>query len=184
MVKTCNDFGCNYSNEVGPWANIPDDIFRDNVRHVCYLESWECPESPNGNWVCPTQFKCPALEQTELWLGKAKNETDDKQFWYDIAVASHYFHDSHVFFHRVQKEGKCHSAFEKAIDNKIDAKETGWSVTVCDVQETYDNLVAYTEAYNMLLENELGLERKQDTPLVERPSFWQRFKEFLGILFQ
>lgn len=105
----------------------PDRDFRDFVNHHCYDPLWECPE---GDWVCPDQFDCPALEKSGEWLERSGQDSGCARF-YDIGVASHYYLDSRVFWHRVSNEDEsCHSRFESRVGDSVTGN---FSVTECGV---------------------------------------------------
>lgn len=124
--RVCQDFSCGCPT--GEGAVAPDRVFRDTVNHHCYNTGWQCQD---GDWTCPVKDDCPALEKAEEWIEKAANQTGCER-WYSIAVASHYFFDSKVFWHRVQQEdGRCHSGFESEVGKKLG--QTGWQVSKCGV---------------------------------------------------
>lgn len=125
--KVCRDFSCGCSTDEGSVA--PDRVFRDTINHHCYNTSWRCRD---GDWTCPAKDDCPALEKAGDWIGKAANQTKCER-WYSVAVASHYFFDSKVFWHRVQGEdGRCHSGFESDAGKKF-GKPGNWNVSRCGV---------------------------------------------------
>lgn len=122
--KVCRDFGCGCL--VADAAVAPDRIFRDTANHHCYNTSVPCP---SGSWTCPQKDDCPALEKTDEWIAKGANRTGCDR-WYSLSVASHYFFDSKVFWHQVQKEdSNCHSGFESEVGRKIG--QTTWQVSRC-----------------------------------------------------
>ncbi len=122
--QVCKDFGCKCP--VADAAVVPDSVFRDNINHHCYNASVPCP---SGSWTCPQEDDCPALEKAEEWIDKGVNKTGCDR-WYSLAVASHYFFDSKVFWHTVQGEASgCHSGFESEVGKKIG--QGNWQVSKC-----------------------------------------------------
>lgn len=122
--RVCKDFGCKCV--VTDAAIAPDSIFRDNINHHCYNTSVPCP---SGSWTCPEEDDCPALEKADAWLSKGTNQTGCDR-WYSLAVASHYFFDSKVFWHRVRGEASgCHGGFESEVGKKIG--QADWQVSKC-----------------------------------------------------
>lgn len=89
----CKDIMVNASTE-------PDWLFKDQRKHHYYSTAWNCPE---GNWTCPKHDDFIALEKVHEWLLNSTIATACNKY-YAIGVASHYFYDSKVFWHRVQKE--------------------------------------------------------------------------------
>lgn len=114
----------------------PDRDFKDYINHHCYDPLQECP---NGDWICPDRFDCPALEKSDEWLAKARGAIGCERF-YDIGVASHYYLDSRVFWHQVTKEDEsaCHARFEELVGESIDkdfnAGACGINVTKADFE--------------------------------------------------
>ncbi len=126
-LRVCQDFNCGCPTDGG--AVAPDRVFRDTARHHCYNTSVPCP---SGSWTCPQKDDCPALAKTDEWIAKGANQTGCDR-WYSLSVASHYFFDSKVFWHTVQKEDSgCHSGFETSAGKKF-GKPGDWQVSKCGV---------------------------------------------------
>lgn len=131
--ELCEDLECGVCLEYMINGSIaPDKDFRDPINHHCYSPLWKCPE---GDWTCATENHCPALEKTNEWLQKSRNDIGCMKY-YDMAVASHYFMDSKVFWHKVKNEDyeNCHRPFETQVGNHID--EDQFTVTVCNINVT------------------------------------------------
>lgn len=146
--ELCEDLECGVCLEYMINGSIaPDRDFRDFINHHCYDPSWNCLE---GDWTCPTKYDCPALEKADEWLQKSKNDTGCVNY-YDLAVASHYFMDSKVFWHKVKNEDyeNCHESFETQVGDHIN--ENQFTVTVCNIS------VTKSEINNWLYEFELKL---------------------------
>jgi len=128
--KVCERFECQCPKEVELGSTAPDREFKDTVNHHCYDMEWPCDEDAS-TYSCPVKQGCPALKKSGEWLDKARSQTGCER-WRSIAIASHYYSDGEVIWHKVQKEtGECHSDFESAVDNKVKGKQKDWSVTVC-----------------------------------------------------
>lgn len=145
--KVCRDFGCDSGCPTGEGAVAPDRVFRDTAKHHCYNTSWTCQ---SGGWTCPQEDDCPALEKTEEWIDRGANQTGCER-WYSLSVASHYFFDSKVFWHRVQKEdSKCHSGFESEVGRKLG--QATWQVSKCGVSLSSSEVPAWIFEFEAKLE--------------------------------
>ena len=95
----------NCGQEIVDASTVPDLVFHDTVRHHYYDTSWDCPV---GDWICPEEDDFIAMELAEEWVVKGD--------CYSIGIATHYFFDSKVFWHKVQKENSNrHSYWEKKV---------------------------------------------------------------------
>ncbi|NOQ37403.1 hypothetical protein GQ472_00815 [archaeon] len=174
VEQVCIDFGCGCFDEIKNGSIVPDKVFRDNFYHHCYNLSEECPESDEGLWQCPTKDECPTYEKEKEWLEISKSK-DGCEKWYAIGVASHYFFDSKVFWHRVQKEEyyKCHQKFERDVgDEFVKDRESivrrilialglnEWEVCACGICTTRSELMGYALDFTETLED-MGFERKK-----------------------
>jgi len=124
----------------------PDRDFKDFSNHHCYSPLWNCPP---GDWVCPDKFDCPALEKSDYWLAKSKQDSGCDRY-YDIGVASHYFLDSKVFWHQIASEDyeSCHARFETMVGEKID---TDFNITVCSASMTKAAFEGYVKEFEQKL---------------------------------
>jgi len=124
----------------------PDRDFKDFSNHHCYSPLWNCP---TGDWVCPDKFDCPALEKSDYWLAKSKEDSGCDRF-YDIGVASHYFLDSKVFWHQVMSEDYegCHAKFEELVGEKIG---TDFDIWVCSVHMNSSIFQGYVQEFESKL---------------------------------
>jgi hypothetical protein len=131
-TQLCGRMGCGNCSEYFTNGSIaPDKDFRDTANHHAYNTSWSCP---SGNWTCPAKNDFVAFTKAEEWLNKSRNATGCEKY-YDIGVASHYWFDAHVFWHKVQNEDydHCHAPFETSVGDKIG---TTFSVEKCGVTVT------------------------------------------------
>ncbi|NOQ55584.1 MAG: hypothetical protein GQ477_02130 [Nanohaloarchaea archaeon] len=89
------------------WSNIPDTVFKDMINHHDYDINKDCPES--DFWTCPTKNDFKASRKVQEYLDSARQKEGCSR-WKDIAIASHYFFDTKVFWHNVQDEDyfMCH----------------------------------------------------------------------------
>jgi len=161
--EICRDFECGCLEEIVNGSIVPDKYFKDNFRHHCYLDGMNCTES--DEWDCPQKEDCPSLEQVNLWLEKA-NESEGCEKWKSIGIALHYYSDSYVFWHQVQKEDyrKCHESFERAIgDEIIKSKsflwrilgifgiERSWEICRCGVCADETNIETVIERFGKII---------------------------------
>ncbi|MCK4967811.1 MAG: hypothetical protein KAS12_02035, partial [Candidatus Aenigmarchaeota archaeon] len=135
--KVCMDFNCSCVSSMTEWANIPDAVFKDMINHHDYNLSDSCPKS--SEWVCPTKNDFKASKKMNEYLKSASMKTGCDR-WKDIGIASHYFFDTKVFWHTVQKENyfKCHKAFEEKINNRFVSGDVDWTECTCGVCVSYD----------------------------------------------
>ena len=97
-------------------STVPDRVFHDNINHHYYDPNWDCP---NGMWECPTEYDPIALTMARRWLKHAQGNETGCERDFAIGIASHYFYDSKVFWHRVKKEKQSmHSRWEKLVAEK------------------------------------------------------------------
>jgi hypothetical protein len=146
--EICSYVGCGGCLEAMLNGSIaPDRDFKDNINHHCYDPSHDCP---NGDWICPDRFDCPALEKSDEWLTKSREAIGCEKF-YDIGVASHYYLDSRVFWHQVTKEDEsnCHARFEKLVGENIN---NDFNVSVCGINITKADFEGYVSGF----EGQLG----------------------------
>lgn len=149
--QVCDYLNCGVCREYILNGSIaPDKDFNDFTNHHCYNTSWNCLASPTNEWACPTRNDCPALEKAQSWLS---NKTEGCSYYYNIGVASHYFSDSKVFWHRVQNEDydNCHAPFETAVGNDIEKADftvtrCGVTVTKADLNQVVSDLKVYLGA--------------------------------------
>lgn len=121
--EVCASLDCGCEAEIVNGSTVPDRVFRDFINHHCYNLSWGCPE---GDWECPAEDDCPALEKADEWLVFAESaEGCDR--WYYRGIALHYYSDSFVFWHRVEGESYkyCHEPLETAVGEEL-KKEDSW----------------------------------------------------------
>jgi len=120
----------------------PDRDFKDYINHHCYDPLQGCP---NGDWVCPDRFDCPALEKSDEWLTKSQQDFGCEKF-YDIGVASHYYLDSRVFWHQVSKEDEssCHAKFEELVGENIN---NDFNVGACGINITKADFEGHVNAF-------------------------------------
>lgn len=125
----------------------PDKDFKDFINHHCYDLSWDCPEG--YDWDCPTKNDCPALEKADEWLLKSRSDSGCLKY-YDIGVASHYFSDSKVFWHKVQREDydRCHRPFESQVGDRINED---FEVSVCGISVTKQDMNLWLEEFKVML---------------------------------
>lgn len=175
--KVCADFNCSCESEVAVGANIPDDVFKDFINHHCYNMSLECPESEDGMWKCPTRNHCPAYTKIDFWLEEAKKSAGCER-WKDVAIASHYFFDTKVFWHNVQDENyfKCHEPFERKVNEKFLEGRKGWTVSQCGISVGYAEFEPWVREF----EEKIGFEEKaEDAPLFQPCGWWCRVKNVI-----
>lgn len=144
--ELCGALQCGQcSNELLNGSTAPDLIFHDNTKHHCYYSAWECAE---GNWSCPVANDCPAMALAEEWVAKSRNATGCEKY-YDIGVAAHYFFDSKVFWHRVQKEDSdWHSGWEEGVGKAYARGFTYCKYGVCTNWTEFD---AWKGEFNTML---------------------------------
>jgi hypothetical protein len=133
--EICDHLNCGGCRENMLNGSIaPDRDFKDSVNHHCYNPLWDCPD---GDWTCPDRFDCPALEKMEYWLAEAR-QADGCDRYYAISVASHYYLDAQVFWHRVADEDydSCHAKFEDLAGKD----PANFNITVCGVSATAEEL--------------------------------------------
>jgi len=120
----------------------PDKDFKDFINHHCYDPLSECPK---GGWTCPDVFDCPAIAKSVEWLDKATSDYGCEKF-YDIGVASHYYLDSRVFWHRVsnEDESQCHARFESLVGDEI---SQNFSISVCSINVTKGDFEGYITGF-------------------------------------
>ncbi len=180
--KVCADFNCTCTAEARQGANMPDNTFRDFVNHHCYNASSSCPESKDGLWKCPTKDSCPAYRKMDQWLLSASNATGCER-WRDIAIASHYFLDTKVFWHNVQNDSyeNCHQPFESMVNENFREGENGWTVHQCGVSVNSSEFEPWVQEF----EKKIDFEGKvQDVPLFKECGWWCTIKNSItGWLF-
>lgn len=181
--KACRDFDCGCISEIRDAAIVPDRDFRDNIRHHCYNLSVPCVSS--GYYDCPKKNDCPALEYMEKWLVQSQNKSGCER-WRDIGIASHYFFDSKVFWHKTQGEDyyKCHEPFEGKVEKKFETLEgSAWVIEACGAKENYPNMNQYVADFEAILAEKEGLQKAQDAPLLPECGWLCRVIRFVMSLF-
>ncbi|VVB59903.1 Uncharacterised protein [uncultured archaeon] len=195
--KVCRDFNCSCISEIRDAAVIPDRDFKDNINHHCYNLSIPC--KPSKYYSCPKKNSCPAIEKMEDWLSKSQNENGCNrssrscsklsdtscQKWKDIGIASHYFFDSKVFWHKVQGESysDCHEPFEAAVEKKFESGDgSNWTIEQCGAEENYSNMVGYVKEFENILENSSASQKAQDTPLLPECGWRCKLRNWVRIL--
>ena len=161
--QLCSHLDCGNCLDIMINGSIaPDQVFKDTINHHCYNPSIGCP---SGNWTCPQRPDCPALEKADEWLTKSREDTGCRKY-YDIAVASHYFMDSKVFWHTVQNEDydKCHAPFETRVGEQIG---NDFTVSVCGIVIDSQDFDGYLTEF----------EGKLNAP---QPSIWDRISAFIN----
>ncbi len=141
--EICNHLGCGLCLDYMLNGSIaPDRDFKDFINHHCYDPLYECPQ---GGWTCPDVFDCPAIAKSEDWLAKAATDYECEKF-YDIGVASHYYLDSRVFWHRVtgEDESSCHARFESLVGEEI---SQNFSISVCSINITKADFEGYVAGF-------------------------------------
>lgn len=196
--KACRDFSCSCISEIRDAATIPDREFRDNINHHCYFQQPETLKgleirndfhdnlstscAPSKYYDCPKKNDCPALEKMERWIAESKGKNGCEK-WKDIGIASHYFFDSKVFWHKVQNEDyyKCHEPFEGKVEKRFEGGDGGnWTIEACGAKENYTNMVGYVNDFENLLQEDIGIKKIEDTPLLPECGVWCRIKAWLG----
>ncbi|MBI5060683.1 MAG: hypothetical protein HZB67_00030 [Candidatus Aenigmarchaeota archaeon] len=127
--EVCNDFSeckdCMQNMIDG--STYPDHVLKDTTNHHFYNPA-TCIAA--DNYTCPTKYDGIALQKTDEWLNRSLHEEGCNK-WFAIGVASHYFFDSKVIWHQVQKESShCHSSFEEKVGDKL-GKQGQWQVCEC-----------------------------------------------------
>lgn len=181
--KVCRDFGCGCIAEIRDAAVIPDRDFKDTVNHHCYNVSEPC--APSEYYTCPKKNSCPALEKMEKWLSESRGKTACER-WKSIGIASHYYFDSRVFWHKVQSEDydKCHEPFEGDVEKKFEANDgSGWTIDACGASENYANMVQYAGEFEEILADNSAPPKIQDAPLLPECGWWCRFWDWLSAIF-
>ncbi len=172
--KVCRDFGCECISEIREGAIAPDKEFKDNINHHCYNLLSPC--EPSKYYSCPKKNGCPALEKMNLWIAESRNKADCAR-WRDIGIASHYFFDSKVFWHKVQDEDytKCHELFEGKVEKKFDENDgSNWIIEACGAEENYTDMMQYVSDFEVILSEKSGDVKVQDTPLLPECGWWCR----------
>ncbi len=181
--KVCMDFGCGCVSEIREAANMPDRDFKDFINHHCYNISVGCDSSKD--WICPKKNHCPALEKMNSWLAESRNDTGCRK-WRDIGIASHYFFDSRVFWHKVQNEDYpgCHEPFEGKVEKKFEAGDgSNWTIGQCRTEENYENMVRYVDEFEEILENNGAPAKTADVPLLPECGWWCMVRAWLSSYF-
>jgi len=129
-AAACAALGCaGCAAEVADGATAPDRVFKDFINHHCYEAAWACPA--DESYACPLKEDCPAKKKAAAWIEKAKGEKGCARA-YSLAVASHYFSDARVIWHKVQKESAaCHKELEREVDDAVAKGEKGWTAAAC-----------------------------------------------------
>ncbi len=196
--KVCRDFDCGCIEEIRDAAVIPDRDFKDNINHHCYNLSVFC--EPSEYYTCPKKNSCPALEKMNYWLTESekaqgcekssrecsKLSETSCQKWRDIGIASHYYFDSRVFWHKVQNEEyyKCHEPFEGKVEKKFEANDgSSWTIDACGAQENYANMVSYVNDFEQILADNGAPRKAADTPLLPECGWWCKFRIWLSAIF-
>jgi hypothetical protein len=147
--ELCEDTGCNQScsMEMQRGSVAPDEVFHDHRDHHLYSTARDCPESEL--WNCPEKDDFIALEKMHEWLERGS--------CYSVGVASHYFFDSKVFWHRVQNEDyfECHKPFEDRVGEVIERE--GFNVTQCGVSVTKNDFMLWLLEFEV----KLGMEERE-----------------------
>ncbi len=180
--KVCRDFDCGCVAEIRNAAIIPDRDFRDNINHHCYNVSESCNSSKD--YTCPKKNHCPALQKMESWINAAQNKQGCEK-WKNIGIASHYFFDSKVFWHKVQNEDykECHEPFEGAVEKKFEANDgSNWTIEACGAEENYRNIVEYVKEFEDIL-TKRGEEKKEETLLLPECGWWCKVRIWLLVIF-
>lgn len=171
--KVCSDFNCTCVAEAREGANVPDNTFKDFINHHCYNTSASCPKSEDGLWKCPAKNNCPAYGKMSQWLFAAKNATGCER-WRNIAIASHYFFDTKVFWHSVQDENyyACHEPFETKVNGKFREGTGGWTVYQCGISVNASEFGPWVQEFEEKIDFE---EKAQDVLLFRECGWWCRF---------
>lgn len=199
--KVCRDFNCGCIEEMRDAAVIPDRDFKDFINHHCYLLNRSVSEvleglklagefhdnisescTPSDYYTCPKKNNCPALEKMDYWISAAQGKSGCEH-WRDIGIASHYFFDSKVFWHKVQNEDyyKCHEPFEGAVEKKFEANDgSNWTIDVCGASENYSNMVGYVKEFEAILANNGAPEKVNDAPLLPECGRWCRLRAWIA----
>ncbi|MBU4246679.1 MAG: hypothetical protein ABIF85_01975 [Nanoarchaeota archaeon] len=202
--KVCRDFNCGCIEEIRDAAVIPDRDFKDTINHHCYLLNRSVSEvlkglkligefhdnlsvscEPSEYYDCPKKNNCPALEKMQFWLEKSEKALGCEQ-WKNVGIASHYYFDSRVFWHKTQGEdyNKCHEPFEGKVEKKFDANDgSDWTITACDAQENYANMVSYVNDFEHILAASGAPEKVADAPLLSECGRWCKLWMWLSALF-
>jgi len=181
--KACRDFDCGCIEEIRDAAVVPDRDFRDNIRHHCYNLSVPCVSSEY--YDCPKKNDCPALEYAQNWLSDSHSKTGCEK-WKSIGIASHYFFDSKVFWHKTQGEDyyKCHEPFEGKVGKKFENRDgSAWVIEACGAKEDYSNMVQYVADFEAMLAEKEGFKRTGDVPLLPECGWLCRIFRFVLSLF-
>ena len=160
--KVCRDFNCSCIEDIAEWSNIPDALFKDMINHHDYDTNKDCPES--RYWRCPTENDFKASRKVQEFLDSAEQK-EGCSAWKDIAIASHYFFDTKVFWHNVQDEDyfECHKGFEQQVNEHFLNKDTDWTVCTCGICVSYDEF----EPWVLEFEEKIGfLDKVYETPLI------------------
>ncbi len=125
-------------------STYPDRVFNDKQSHHFY-DPASCVESEN--YTCPVKYDDVALRKADGWLNKSAQDSGCGR-WFDIGVASHYFFDSKVIWHQVQKEpSDCHSDFEEKVGNRLSGNRADWEVCECGQCVNSDDFPRYVEEF-------------------------------------
>lgn len=181
--KVCRDFDCGCIPEIRDAAVIPDRDFKDFINHHCYNISINCTSSKY--YDCPKKNSCPALEKMQFWLSESQSKTGCER-WKDIGIASHYYFDSRVFWHKTQGEdyNKCHEPFEGKVEKKFDANDgNNWTIESCGASENYGNMVQYVGEFEKILAYNGAPQKVADAPLLPECGWWCRTKAWLSAIF-
>lgn len=140
--EICGYIGCgNCLSDMLNGSIAPDRDFKDFINHHCYDPTQGCS---SGDWTCPDRFDCPALEKSDEWLAKSREDIGCDRA-YDIGVASHYYLDSRVFWHQVTKEDTaCHAEFEDLVGESIDRD---FNIGSCGINVTKADFEGYVRAF-------------------------------------
>lgn len=196
--KVCRDFDCGCITEIREGAITPDKEFNDFINHHCYNISESCVSSKY--YDCPKKNNCPALDKMQFWLDESKKASGCEkssrecsklsdtscQKWKDIGIASHYYFDSRVFWHKTQGEdyNKCHEPFEGAVEKKFEANDgSNWTIDTCGTSENYSNMVRYVSEFENILADNGAPRKVADAPLLSECGWWCRLWMWLTSYF-
>ena len=144
-AEICEHLQCECPKEMQNGSTAPDLVFHDTVRHHYYDTEWDCPI---GEWVCPEEDDFVAMELAEEWIEAAEAAAGCERE-YAIAVASHYFFDSKVFWHKVQKEKQSqHSYWEKKVGEEYGPGFAYCKYGICTDWQEFEE---WKEEFNELL---------------------------------
>ncbi|MFC2174794.1 zinc dependent phospholipase C family protein [archaeon] len=144
-AEVCEHIQCGCPEEMRNGSTAPDLVFHDTARHHYYDTTWDCPP---GEWVCPNETDKVAMDFAEQWVAAAENSTGCERD-YAIGVAGHYFFDSKVFWHKVQKEKSSqHSYWEQKVG---EAYGEGLDYCKYGICVTWQEFEGWKEEFNGML---------------------------------